>query len=179
MIVIFSNPEMREEFLDRFLNALKESRFAVSGIDLGWKNQGRGKEKQTVFTLSIHRIRLKESKPYCGNHPGPCLLSATGVVHKNKKSVFLEGADWVAFNDMLNDILDEMDVEAYVASKTVVIRKGRLRRINYGMYEFAEGHFDWDKEGTDNDYVDRCGMKSGPSTYPDSTPGIGIWRMTA
>lgn len=110
--------------------------------------------------ISFHKIRLKTSKPYCGNHAGPCLLGGP-----DKKGAYLEGADWVAWNDMVNSVLDRMVIEANVSSLICVIRKGFNRRIEYSSGLNGE----WNKEGV---YANRCGQPPKPSKYPVGTPGI-------
>jgi len=107
-------------------------------------------------------VRLKESKDYCGAHAGPCKF--TGIQEKHRKLKFLEGADWVAFNDMVNDILDRMGIEANVASSVCVIRKGLLRRTNYGSF----GHGDFKKDEDAYAIVTSGKFKS---SYPVGTPG--------
>ncbi len=47
--------------------------------------------------ITIHDVRLKEKKDYCGNHPFACPVR--GFERPHKKYKYLEGADWVAFND--------------------------------------------------------------------------------
>ena len=82
--------------------------------------------------LSIHQIRLKASKSYCGNHPYPCPV--TPFERRHRKGKWLEGADWVGFNDLINDVLDDLAVDADVGSSLVTIRKGRKRCVRYEGY---------------------------------------------
>lgn len=85
--------------------------------------------------LRLRRIRLLQAKDYCGQHAGPCPLR--GVPHKNPRATYLEGGDWVAFDDMINDVLDRHRIEADVWSvgrefvKPYYIRRGRMRRTAY------------------------------------------------
>ena len=113
-------------------------------------------------------IRLKEAKDYCGAHAGPCKF--TGIKEKHKKMKFLEGADWVAFNDMINDILDRMGIEANVASSVCVIRKGLLRRTNYGSW----GNGDFKKDEDAYAIVTSGKFKS---NYPNGTPGVPSYEI--
>lgn len=115
--------------------------------------------------IRFKTIRLKVKKDYCGNHAGPCRLTG----QKHRKLNYLEGADWVAFNDMLNDALDKLKISANIASSVSTIRKGNLRRIEY----LSGGHGDFLKEGI---YANRIGVKSVTSYYPPGTPGISNWR---
>lgn len=128
--------------------------------------------------LDIRTVRCKSRKEFCGNHPGPCVLAG----HKEKKGLWLEGADWVEFNDLLNDVLDKMNEEATIFSRPreiirqLFIRKGGLRRTGYDSFVLTwEGRFAgaqaWlhDEEGVWEDYR---GRKAPASTFPDGTPGI-------
>lgn len=112
-------------------------------------------------TISFHKIRLQKSKEYCGSHAGPCLLGGP-----DRKAVFLEGADWVEFNDRLNNIMDKLGLSANIASSVCVIRKGFLRRIKYSGGKGGE----WLKD--ENAYLDNCGKPAIKSSYPSGTPGI-------
>jgi hypothetical protein len=125
--------------------------------------------------VKISNVRLKKSKHYCGNHPLSCPVRPGGPrPHKHMK--YLEGADWVAFNDMINDILDSAGVSANVASSHVIIRKGAKRCIEYisrriGMYDN-----EWVKDS--GCFENRIGKKSGRSEYPPGTPGIAEYLLT-
>lgn len=142
-------------------NALNQSRFTAevrvkpNRIEIGGYDGG---------------VRLREKKGYCGNHPNACVLQ-----RKHKTMNYLEGADWVGFNDMLNDVLDNLKISADVASTHVIIRKGPARCIEYTSHPLGGfGHFDWDKDS--GQFRDRRGRKSKPSKYPYGTPGIPEWR---
>lgn len=95
-------------------------------------------------TLSLSNIRLIVPKPYCGNHPGPCL-----VKQKKRRLNFLEWNDWLDFNNQINDVLDAENIAAKVASLgTFIHRKGLQRRTHYswflkGKFPFShcEGYF--------------------------------------
>ncbi len=86
--------------------------------------------------IEISRVRLKIAKPYCGQHAGPCQLS-----NKPKpNSTFLEWEDWVRFNNLMNDICDELKLEATIWSvprerldvgKRMFVRRDRRRRVAY------------------------------------------------
>lgn len=119
-------------------------------------------------TIEFRNIRLRKSKPYCGNHPGACLA---GGNRSERSGVWLEGADWAEVNDLINDVLDGLDVSAYVASSSCVIRRGRKRRITYGVMEKVPGHPDWDKNGEDDDYQEWIGLKAPRAEIPMGTPG--------
>ncbi len=89
--------------------------------------------------VKIMRVRLRYKKDYCGAHPGPCLNN----FRKHMKASLLEGMDWVAFNAMLNNMLDKLkadcDVFSFNQEATVYggkyfIRIGTRRRV---LYPFA------------------------------------------
>jgi hypothetical protein len=121
--------------------------------------------------IKIETVRLLTAKEYCGNHPNACELPH-GHGHRNRRTNYLEGADWVEFNDLLNDVLDKLHLAADVASSICVIRRGRQRRTRYGSRR--DGRFwQWEKTGhLDQDYRDCCGLFNPPaSDFPEGTPG--------
>jgi hypothetical protein len=144
-----------EAFHRRFHTFLEESRF---------KCEIRPRYGKPVITL--HQIRLKESKPYCGNHPGRCELGGP-----KRKGNFLEGADWVGFNDMVNSVLDNLDISAYVSSVACVMRRGKDRCVEYIMGSQGE----WAKFGR----YEMCCLHEPPVTkYPQGTPGVPEWMLS-
>jgi hypothetical protein len=125
----------------------------------------------SVNKVSIHDVRLKESKDYCGNHPYACPVRPGGhQAHKRQK--FLEGADWVAFNDGINNVLDGLGVSANVASSLVVIRKGLERCVSYYGHSQNGISNEWDKQGF---YENHIGKPHPKAEYPEGTPGIYSW----
>lgn len=125
---------------------------------------------QSKGSINLKNVRLKQSKEYCGNHPKGC--EATGGP-KHKKAAFLEGADWVEFNDRLNDVLDRMNVSAVVASSVCNIRQGDARRVKYdAKSRFPNGTWAWDKFGEADHYRHSVSRSYGPSEFPMGTPGI-------
>lgn len=126
-------------------------------------------------TIKITKVRLDKAKAYCGNHAKACEGDPN---RKHRRASFLEGADWVEFNDLVNDVLDEQDVEANVDTTVCILRKGRKRRVRYESSTFRgirglNGEWVWDKDGPDSHYEDYCGTTSAPrSWFPKGTPGI-------
>lgn len=134
--------------------------------------------------IKVSKIRLKESKPYCGSHPFVCDIEG------GRKANFLEGADWVEFNDRLNDVLDRLNAVAYVRSMICIVRKGGKRRVRYdGTWEvfngkqwillpegddpslYAHQHPVWKRDEDDKYYRD-WRLKIAPNSwYPPGTPG--------
>lgn len=145
--------------------AFSESRFKIGEID--WKGP-------TVLNLKM--IRLKQSKRYCGNHPNACDIEG------GRMGNFLEGADWVEFNDRLNDVLDSLHVSAFVRSDRIVIcRKGFERRVVYTSHPLQFNGHDWDYdayEWNESRFENWCGKIAPPSEYPEGTPG-SYERMVA
>jgi len=125
--------------------------------------------------ISIHNIRLREGKDYCGNHPNACPVRP-GIHRDHRKSTCLEGADWVGFNDMLNDVLDTLSVSANAGSSLCVIRKGLMRRMRYAGH-FLKNNIDreWDRDDTRYESYVRKGHP--PTDYPKDTPGKAEWRL--
>lgn len=118
--------------------------------------------------ITIHDVRLIEKKHYCGNHPLPCPVRAVHVPHKRMN--FLEGADWVAFNDMVNDVLDALEISANAGSSLVKIRKGDSRCIEYTPYSLGNGANEWQNDS--HKFMCCIGKQAPRSQYPNGTPGI-------
>ena len=134
----------------------------------------------------ITTVRLRRAKPYCGQHPGPCLAQNR---RRHPVGKWLEGADWVGFNDGLNDLLDRLRYDADCWSynreamgNTYYIRRGRLRRCNYAsdmLHRFGGVVAFWEKDRS-HDFVDHYGRKRPlRSEYTPGTPGIADWRPSA
>lgn len=108
----------------RILEALVDSRFEATI------------EVVQTWLLELPRVRLKDRKEYCGNHPGECQVSPFGERPK-KRTKFLEWDDWVEFHGIVNDVLDQHQVSADVWSKPqdakgkFYMRRGRQRRHRY------------------------------------------------
>ena len=134
--------------------------------------------------IELKSIRLKTSKEYCGSHPGACELAFRQ--HKNRK--YLEGADWVQFNDMLNIYMDANQISCVIWSNPVErqnsqrgerlrIRIGMHRRINYDMRP-SEGPFfgnaTWELNGEIKDFVIADKNLTCYSAFPEGTPGIHV-----
>lgn len=150
-------------------NRLALSRFKIERIEIHHASKRARKYKGGA--VSIHGIRLRELKPYCGNHPGPCPIGG-----KDKRYRYLEGLDWVEFNDTINDVLDELNIEAHVSSSECETRVGLKRRVHYRMERFVfnkvNESYGWAKKGYEIDYEDWCGKKAPRSRYPKGTPGL-------
>lgn len=126
--------------------------------------------------ITMHNIRLRESKPYCGNHPYPCPVNPFGFERPHRKDKRLEGADWVAFNDMINDTLDNLKILATVKSRVCLIRKGAERCVRYTGHTMNGIHYEWDYDS--GCFENRIGLHKKQSSYPNGTPGIPTWERS-
>lgn len=120
-------------------------------------------EQTDTRTLKILNVRLREKKPYCGSHPGACQIP-----RKHASYRYLEGADWVEFNDLLNSVLDRDSIKARVESTVVVLRQGYERCIEYRAQGSHGRNAEWAKYGI---YENHCGKQSPASRFPIGTPG--------
>jgi hypothetical protein len=134
------------------MDALSSSRFTFDSESIDYRR------------FKIVNVRLRSSKAYCGNHPGACQIDG-----KDRRGSYLEGADWVEFNDMLNDVLDRLKVDARVESSVVLVRRGRERCVEYLYVQHPWRNAEWEKIGI---YKDYCGKKAPMSKFPEGTPGI-------
>jgi hypothetical protein len=57
----------------------------------------------TKNEIHVKPVRLRTSKPYCGQHPGECLVGGP-----RRRLAFLEWEDWVQFNDLVNDVVNDV-----------------------------------------------------------------------
>ena len=126
--------------------------------------------------IDIRKVRLRRSKAFCGNHPNACVLGGVDA-----KRSFLEGADWIEMNELINDVLDRNYSGATAFSRPIEIkdklyvRKDGHRRISYGSQEIVNGGrllgnvWLGDEPGV---YVDCRGKESPITEFPDGTPGI-------
>jgi hypothetical protein len=139
--------------------------------------------------IEIKGVRLKTRKEYCGSHPGACELA----FREHRNTAYLEGADWVEFNDMLNNHMDKHNISCVIwsapterqrsqATERMRIRIGMHRRIRYDMRPNESpfrGNSTWELNGNVADFCVPRFLESGlpdvPFTYsefPSGTPGI-------
>lgn len=121
----------------------------------------------------VTTIRLKTKKDYCGSHPGACQRPH---VADHRRTTHLEGADYVEFNDRINDVLDAQGLWADVSSAACIVRMANCRRISYEMTDLVPGqNSEWTYVGDPtSDYLccfDNVG-EAPPSRFPLYTPGI-------
>jgi hypothetical protein len=119
--------------------ALERSRFTahLEPKMLGGRNYGEG--------IIVRPVRLREAKPYCGQHPGECQVPFGGPRPKRSYR-YLEWDDWVEFNNLLNDIMDRLHVQADAWScPPETLDKGSkmwIRRIALGRRH----RYEWEPE---------------------------------
>lgn len=124
--------------------------------------------------VQFQNIRLTYNKDYCGNHPFPCPVRNFNKPHKRTKQ--LEGADWVGFNDMVNDVLDSLGVVCDAGSSHCNIRMAGERRMNYQGHLLSNGiDAEWDKDTHDYENHINSG-KEIHASFPDGTPGFATYR---
>lgn len=152
----------------------------LNSID-SWFNRKRGRFDVKLCVesvryakqyINITQVRLRAAKEFCGNHPAACEVGNPN----HRKGKYLEGADWVQFNDELNNILDRMNVSARVESAQVIVRKGELRRTNYRhRYPRPGANAEWVKDSPHEfDWEDCRGIKKDHpvSEFNEGTPGV-------
>jgi hypothetical protein len=134
--------------------------------------------------VKLSMVRLRQSKHYCGQHPNECPVRFFDRPHR--KGSWLEGADWVGFNDGLNDLFDLHGISAHIWSANreaersgrFYIRRGTFRRLDYdstcrNVHGFL--FFAWVMDG---EFADYCGRVAPRATFPSGTPGEAVWNAT-
>lgn len=190
MLIKPGNPDERPRIRAEVMAWLEASRFTAE-VTLAhhyrWK-----------YVVRVDNVRLRRRKDYCGQHPNECVVNPF-FPKPHRSGRWLEGADFVGFNDGLNDLLDQLGVDADVWSfnreagkltpaglvtggHRYFIRKGRCRRLDYDS-DWQDvpgagtgGFFYWVLDGTFEDYV---GREAPRSSYPEGTPGLADWRPEA
>jgi len=164
-------------------DVIAASRFTADVKDCGYSSQSKSAKGGVV---DIKKIRIRgESRVDCEGHPGPCVLPLPWqLVIPRKRSKFLEGADWVEFDDLLNAMCDALGLEANIYSWNrdtdkpgrFVIRKGRQRRVVYDCHEVWRGGFligrAWDNNGPADHFKDCIGAIPPTSEFMEGTPGL-------
>lgn len=171
MDLIFRSVTDKDRFLVELMRFMETWRIKVERIDQLQRKkrlEPDAKKASPVWIVKLLDVRLKTSKEYCGNHPESCEIGNP----RHTKARYLEGADWVEFNDTLNDILDRLELWADVASSLCVVRRGFMRRVEYDSDpRFPKGNgrnAQWAREGVHENW---CGKQAEPSWFPEGTPG--------
>jgi hypothetical protein len=154
--------------------AVEASRFTVGRI--AWD----GDRTVLVGGKNDLGVRLRTPRPYCGNHPAACEEQAPRVPAGRRNLTFLEGADWIAFNALVNDVLDQMEVNATVRNGGgITIRKDTRRRVRYGhttVRGWGRTFHNWEPTGSPEDYQDYCGREAPVARFDPGTPGCPCYR---
>jgi len=88
-------------------------------------------------SIHIKLVRLTKAKPYCGQHPGECLINPFFGPQKKQVNKYLEWEDWIKFHAFVNRVLNRFRTHADVwsnppdAKGKMWIRKGVKPRINW------------------------------------------------
>jgi hypothetical protein len=141
-----------ERALQQTLNdtMTQDGRFRVISQRWGHSTMTRKERKEAgteaweYNTLYLQKIRLTSAKPYCGNHPGPCLIGPGGPRHK-PNTVFLEWDDWVQFHNLINGVCDQLQLRANIwtrprdAHGKFWIRKDLTARVKWDYTEEGRG----------------------------------------
>lgn len=136
--------------------------------------------------VKVSVVRLRNYKHYCGQHPGQCI---TGFVQKkHPRNKYLEGLDWVGFNHLINDLLDDLKATYDVFSfnreslaPKYFIRRGTRRRVKYPY----DVQFTWGRatafwtQGDDDcfeSFVGKPNPTIDETEWPDG-PGIPCYTL--
>ena len=88
-------------------------------------------------SIHVQRVRLTKAKPYCGQHPGECVIKPHLRLQKKKVGKWLEWDDWVKFHAFVNRVLNRFKTHADVWSNPqdirgkMWVRKGLKPRIKW------------------------------------------------
>lgn len=173
---------------DVFQRVIRASRFTADVYSMD-PNSVKGSIRGGV--LKILNVRVKgPSRVDCESHPGECVVIPNffGFEPKRKKSRFLEGSDWVEFDDLLSSICDHMGASATIYSWNrdtdkpgrLYIRKKRERRIVYDCHEVWRNlpflgntliGRAWNNNAPAEHFMDCIGIEAPLSSFIEGTPG--------
>jgi hypothetical protein len=132
--------------------------------------------------IQILGVRLKKPKPYFGNGPfaNNDPMKRRGWNRKADPVVaklsFLEGLDWIEFNDELNNFCDHFFLRADIASARCVIRRGQLRRVRYESTQIMGHHNIWRVRSGPEGYICSCESPIVPFSTTNGEPS-GFYKM--
>lgn len=107
---------------------------------------GRGKARKPHWRIVIKGVRLTSAKPYCGQHPGECLINPfTGRAPEKRNGSWLEWDDWIQFNNLVNDFLDKLPHPSEAWScPPEQMDKGR--KFFFRRNDKPRTQYDWDEK---------------------------------
>lgn len=128
----------------------KDGRFRCQ-MELGEEKTTRADRVQigkvySVPCIRISKVRLTEKKPYCGNHPGECIINPFLGPQKKPNATYLEWNDWVAFHALVNKTMNRFKANANIwtlphdVKGRMWIRKGQLPRRRYEWTEHVDNY---------------------------------------
>lgn len=123
-----------DEFKDRLKSFIGRTRFRIGSL---YSKRVSGRKYCALFI--INEVRLKNKRPYFGF--GAMAGSGKGAGPKIKQATYLQGVDWIEFNDLLNDLCDKENVSSRIWTGTCLIRDGMKRRIRYSISPQGSWHF--------------------------------------
>jgi hypothetical protein len=159
---------------------IENSRFRVESICLR-TGPGCSRKRFKGGEIQLLGVRLKTPKFYYGN--GPVANSEPSkrkgwnrnAPRKPAKLSFLEGLDWIEFNDSLNDFCDHHKLRADISSARCVIRRGWLRRTKYDFHEFHSVPV-WKQRELPGAFVDSRNCPLIPFSTTNGDPS-GFYKM--
>jgi len=116
--------------------------------------------------IYIKTVRLTKAKPYCGQHPGECVVPFGGS-QKKPMSKLLEWDDWVKFHTLVNKALNRLKTDADVWTNPrdirgkMWIRKGLCARVKWSWearWDYGHRIEVWNP-GTDDQFAPAIGQR--------------------
>ena len=132
------SPLEAELFRKVLVNALFDSPFVCEVTQPSSTFRGLpARSPRPRWELYVKKVRLKTKKPYCGQHPGPCVVDG----RRKPKASYLEWDDWIEFHGIVNTLLTEAGFAADVWSSPFDvkglfwIRKDNKPRVKFDWEE--------------------------------------------
>lgn len=131
--------------------AVTDAGFKVGDYGYTGSTNGRGPKEgsgKPGYVVDLRKIRLAKAKPFCGAHPGPCVVGGTYTKAGLKRaSNCLEWEDWIAFHEVVNDVLDRYHVDADITTAGADVDRGRLLFCRRGLKRRVR--YDWTEDARD------------------------------
>jgi len=127
--------EKRDQVIKALTERLERSRFTARLEPATIYARGSVEGFPAIF---VKPVRLRQAKPYCGQHAGECQINPfTKEPPRKPNAKYLEFADWVEFHGVVNAVLNRLRVHADVWSTPTEtrgkmwIRKDTRARVRY------------------------------------------------